>query len=142
VIDACAGIEQLAASVMVKSYVPALNPKKSKSPPSAIPVCSDPVSSSEILYGAVPPVIVPVMFPSVSPKQESSSPEGVLINSAGVSIVSSTVVVQSLASVMVKVYVSALNPEKSKLPPSAIPVQFLCHQVKYYMVRFLQIYFL
>ena len=87
VIDACTVISQLNASVMVRVYVPALNPEKSKAPPSVIEPNGVPVSISIIVYGAVPPVIVPVMFPSVSPKQESNSPSGVLINSVGVSIV-------------------------------------------------------
>ena len=38
VIDACTVTSQLNASVMVRLYVPALNPEKSKLPPSVVTV--------------------------------------------------------------------------------------------------------
>ena len=46
--------------------------------------------------------------------------KAVRLISVGSVIVSSTVVVQFSPSVMVKLYVPALNPEKSKAPPSVI----------------------
>ena len=80
-------VVQFALSVMVKLYVPALNPEKSKGPPSGISVNVFVVPSSVILYGAVPPDILPVIFPSESPKHESVSPNAATAKGVGSVIV-------------------------------------------------------
>ena len=43
--------------------------------------------SSEIVYGAVPPDILPVIFPSESPKHVSVSPEVATVKALGSVIV-------------------------------------------------------
>ena len=62
------------------------------------------------------------MFPSVSPKQDNKLPTLETCISLGCIILSCTADVHPALSVMVKLYVPALNPEKSKEPPSVIPV--------------------
>ena len=50
------------------------NPEKSYDPPSNATGKTEPVSSKVIVYGAVPPLIVPVTFPLASPLQSIASP--------------------------------------------------------------------
>ena len=66
--------------------IKALKPVKSYAPPSVATTNVAPVSSKVILYGAVPPLIVPVMFPSASPLQRIASPAIVTTNGKGSAI--------------------------------------------------------
>ena len=63
--------------------IKALKPPKSYDPPSVTTVCEANVSFKVILYGAVPPLIVPVIFPSASPLQRIASPAMVTTKGSG-----------------------------------------------------------
>src|SRR5690242_6591897 len=63
-----------------------------------------------MLYGAVPPVGVITTDPSAAPLQVTLVEVAVAERTGGSVIVTSTVVVQPLASVTVKVYEPAVNP--------------------------------
>src|SRR5215212_5708941 len=84
-------VVQPLASVMVNVCVPALSP----------------VCAGLILYGAVPPAGVITTDPSATPLQLTLA---VVVKGNGSVIVTSIVVVQPLASVMVKVCVPAVRP--------------------------------
>ena len=88
-------------SVTVTLYDPATSPLGSSSVEPLL---------HKYVYGAVPPLTVKLMFPSLSPLHNNASPVADACNKVGCVIVAPDVVVQLLASVIVTLYAPGANP--------------------------------